>query len=76
MLRVNMHEAKTNLSALAAKAEAGETIELMRAGKVVAVLGPRGKIKRKLGLHPDAAPGRNWDSKTFNREIAKGFLVE
>lgn len=57
MLRVNMHEAKTKLSALAAKAEAGETVELMRAGKVIAVLGPRGKIKRKLGMHPDAAPG-------------------
>lgn len=47
MIRVNMHEAETNLSALAAKAEAGETIELMRAGKVVAVLDPRGKMKRK-----------------------------
>ena len=76
MVVINMHEAKTNLSALAAKAEAGETVELMRAGKVIAVLGPRGKIKRKLGMHPDAAPGRHWDSKKLNREIADGFAVE
>jgi hypothetical protein len=40
------------------------------------VLGPRGKIKRTLGLHPDATPGRNWDSKKFNREVAKEFVAE
>ena len=23
-----------------------------------------------------ATPGRNWDSKTFNREVAKEFIAE
>jgi antitoxin (DNA-binding transcriptional repressor) of toxin-antitoxin stability system len=48
MIRVNMHQAETSRSALVANAEAGETIELMRAGKITTVPSPRGMMKRKL----------------------------
>ncbi len=72
-MRVNMHEAKTKLSQLVAHAEAGETVELMRAGKVVALVVARDQIQRRLGLHPEAAPGKNWDSKALNQSIAEEF---
>ncbi len=37
---VNVHDAKTNLSRLLARVEAGERIVIARAGKPIAVLGP------------------------------------
>ena len=75
MLRVNMHEAKTNLSQLVARAEAGETVEIMRAGKVVATLSPRARPRRELGLHPELAPSPDWDSRDLNEEIAREFAA-
>ena len=38
MTRINLTEAKAHLGGLIARAEAGETIEIMRRGKVVARL--------------------------------------
>jgi antitoxin (DNA-binding transcriptional repressor) of toxin-antitoxin stability system len=52
-MRVNMHEAKTNLSRLVAALESGETdeIEIARAGHVVArLVGPRPAGHRKPGV--------------------------
>lgn len=50
MLNFNIHEAKTNLSSLIAKVEAGEDVVIMRAGKPVVRLMPYKKPKpRKLG---------------------------
>lgn len=52
-MRVNMHEAKTNLSKLVAALERGEAdeIEIARAGHVVArIVGPRPAGDRKPGL--------------------------
>ena len=46
MLTVNVHEAKTHLSRLLARVEAGEEVVIARNGKPVARLvecGPRGK---------------------------------
>lgn len=40
MARVNIHEAKTHLSKLLERVEAGETITIARAGKPVADLVP------------------------------------
>jgi prevent-host-death family protein len=40
---VNVHEAKTHLSRLLARVEAGETIVISRAGEPVALLSPYGK---------------------------------
>lgn len=47
---VNMHEAKTNLSALVAKAIAGEDVVIAKAGKPMVKLVSAKKGKRKLGL--------------------------
>lgn len=51
-MRVNMHEAKTNLSRLVAAVEAGDAdeIEIARAGKVVArLVPPRQATARRPG---------------------------
>jgi prevent-host-death family protein len=44
---VNIHDAKTQLSRLVARAEQGERITIARAGKPVAQLGPATKPKRR-----------------------------
>jgi prevent-host-death family protein len=43
---VNIHDAKTRLSQLVARAERGERITIARAGKPVAQLGPSPRRKR------------------------------
>ena len=45
MRSVNLAEAKAKLSELVADAEAGETVEIMRRGKVVAQITPARKQK-------------------------------
>jgi prevent-host-death family protein len=47
---VNVHEAKTHLSRLLAKVEAGESIVIARAGRPIAVLSPvDGPRRRRPG---------------------------
>lgn len=55
MKAVNIHEAKTSLSALIAAAEAGEEVIISRANKPVVRLVPvRAKpVRRVFGLHKD-----------------------
>lgn len=76
MDQVNIHEAKTHLSRLVERVEAGEEIVLARAGRPVAKLVPYvprreprrpGVWKGKLWLAPD------WDSPEVNAEIAEDF---
>jgi prevent-host-death family protein len=43
---VNIHDAKTRLSQLVARAERGERITIARAGRPVAELGPAPRAKR------------------------------
>ena len=52
MKRVNIHEAKTNLSKLVERVEAGEEIVIARAGTPVAKLTPltKARPRRRLGL--------------------------
>ncbi len=50
MTVVNVHEAKTHLSRLLARVEAGEQIVIARAGKPVAILSPAERP-------PDRVPG-------------------
>jgi prevent-host-death family protein len=45
---VNIHDAKTQLSRLVARAERGERITIARAGKPVAQLGPAPKARRRF----------------------------
>jgi prevent-host-death family protein len=49
---VNIHDAKTRLSQLVARAERGERITIARAGKPVAQLGPVPRAKR-VAVPPD-----------------------
>jgi prevent-host-death family protein len=73
---VNVHDAKTHLSRLLERVEAGEEITLARAGRPVARLvpyvrrsepRPLGLWKGKITLAPD------WDSPEVNAEIADLF---
>jgi prevent-host-death family protein len=51
MTEVNVHEAKTHLSRLLARVEAGEEIIIARGGKAIAKLVPLvGPGRRRLGL--------------------------
>jgi len=56
-MRVNMHEAKTNLSRLVAAVEASEVneVEIARAGHVVARIVP---ARPKLARHPGSWAGQ------------------
>jgi len=53
MESVNIHHAKTNLSRLLARVEAGERIVIARSGKPVAMLVPvrQERRPRRLGLY-------------------------
>ena len=73
---VNVHDAKTHLSRLLERVEAGEEIILARAGRPVARLVPyvRRSEPRPLGLWKGKikyAP--DWDSPAVNAEIADLF---
>jgi prevent-host-death family protein len=75
---VNIHAAKTHLSRLIERVEAGEEITLARAGRPVAKLIPyvARREPRHLGLRKGQiwmAP--DWDSPEVNAEIARDFGV-
>ncbi len=73
---VNIHAAKTHLSRLVERVEAGEEITIARDGRPVARLVPLGRrtrprelgtLRDKIWLAPD------WDSPELNAEIARDF---
>jgi len=73
---VNIHDAKTHLSRLVERVEAGEEIVIARGGKPVARLVPLGlrtrprqlgTLRGKIWLAPD------WDSPEVNAEVARDF---
>ena len=73
---VNIHEAKTHLSRLVERVEAGEELVIARAGRPVARLVPYrprhepripGLLKGRIRMTPD------WDSSETNAEIAELF---
>jgi prevent-host-death family protein len=73
---VNIHEAKTHLSRLVERVEAGEEITLARAGRPVARLVPY--VSRRQPRTPGSLKGRiwfadDWDSPEVNAEIAELF---
>lgn len=72
----NIHDAKTNLSRIIERVEAGEEIVISRAGRPVAKVVPlhgyvsrtgRGSLRGKLVLAED------WDSEDVNEAIARDF---
>jgi prevent-host-death family protein len=77
-MRVNMHEAKTNLSRLVAAVESGEAeeVEIARAGQVVARIVPaRARSPRRPGYWAGrVAIGPDFD--TLPPEVEAAFAGE
>ena len=72
METVNIHDAKTRLSSLIERVEAGEEIVIARAGRPVARLAPlvSRRRRRKLG----ALDGRFRIPEDFNAPLPKALL--
>lgn len=65
---VNVHEAKTSLSRLLERVEAGERITIARAGKPVADLVPHVRTDLVFGL---AGGQLTYDPDTFDEPVAE-----
>lgn len=77
MLTVNMHEAKSRLSELVRKAEAGEVVILARGGKPVARLVTVAPMpERRLGLLQEYLSQQpdGWDEKMPVEEAFPGLF--
>lgn len=72
MKQVNMHQAKTGLSKLVERAEAGEEVVISRAGKPAAKLVPLTRVRgrRRLGL----LDGKFRIPDDFNRPLPDSVL--
>jgi prevent-host-death family protein len=72
---VNVHEAKTHLSRLLARVEAGEQVTIARAGRPIARLVPIAAARRPRVPGRDA--GRGWIAEDFDAplpaEIRRAF---
>ena len=77
MQTVNIHEAKTNLSKLIAKAVAGEPFVIAKAGKplvrVVAIDAPEPPKKRRFGMLAGMFPVPDDIKTPFKDEIEEMF---
>lgn len=71
-MEVNVHEAKTHLSALLERAERGEEVVIARAGKPVARLVPIKRQPVRLGIDR----GRFEVPPDFDYPLPPGILVE
>jgi prevent-host-death family protein len=69
MQTVNVHEAKTHLSRLLERVEAGEEIVLARNGKAVARLVPVGRAARR----PGSMKGRIRVRRDFDAPLPAGL---
>jgi prevent-host-death family protein len=73
-LRVNVHEAKTQLSRLLARVEGGEEVVIARAGRPVARLVRVGdRLARRV---PGTAQGRVTISPEFDAPLPESVLRE
>jgi prevent-host-death family protein len=76
MTRVGMHQAKTHLSELVKRAEAGEEVVIERRGKPVARLVPVPEEKRTFDSVRGALKGQIWIADDFDElpdDIAEAF---
>ncbi|HTT83977.1 MAG TPA: type II toxin-antitoxin system prevent-host-death family antitoxin [Rhizomicrobium sp.] len=72
----NIHEAKTNLSALIAKAEAGEDVLIARAGKPVVKLVPvSAHGKKRPDRRPGFMKGKIWIGPDFEDPLPEEILA-
>ena len=70
-MQVNTHEAKTHLSKLLARVEAGEEIVIARSGKVIARLIPIHQTQREVRLGTAAGTARllpGWDDPLYDED--------
>jgi len=77
-MRVNTHDAKTNLSKLVAAVESGETdgVEIARAGHVVArIVAPRARSPRRPGQWAGRVHVRE-DFDQLSEDLAAAFRGE
>jgi prevent-host-death family protein len=74
MATVNVHEAKTHLSRLLARVEAGEEIVIARANRPVARLVPVGAPVRRR--QPDQYSGQIWIADDFDAPLSDEELAE
>jgi prevent-host-death family protein len=76
MTEVNVHEAKTHLSQLLARVEAGEEVLISRAGQPIARLVPARKVRGRR--RPGRFVGKGRIADDFNAplapEVLAGFL--
>ena len=72
MIEVNVHEAKTHLSRLLARAAAGEEILISKAGRPMARLVPVPSSRKRRPLGLDA--GRGWIADDFNAPLPPEIL--
>ena len=73
----NIHEAKTNLSSLIARAEAGEEIVIARAGKPAVQLvpvprAPQSNVRRKVA---GSLKGKIWIGPDFDAPLPDEILA-
>lgn len=76
MMQVNTHEAKTHLSRLLARVEAGEEIAIARSGKVIARLIPAHQSQREVRFGTAAGSARllpGWDAPMYTDEELDEF---
>ncbi len=72
----NIHEAKTNLSALIAKAEAGENVLIARAGKPVVRLVPvNSRDEKRPDRRPGFMKGKIWIGPDFEDPLPEEILA-
>jgi prevent-host-death family protein len=71
-MNVNVHEAKTHLSRLLGRVEAGEEITIARAGRPIARLVPITAARRARVPGRDA--GRGWIAEDFDAPLPAGIL--
>jgi len=71
----NIHEAKTNLSSLIAKAEAGEDVVIARAGKpVVKLVRVNAGHRKRLDRKPGFLKGINRSGPDFDDPLPKEII--
>ena len=74
-IQVNVLEAKTQLSRLLDRAEAGEEVIIARAGQPVVRLVPCGSASRGLPRVLGALVGQGWIADNFDEPLEEDFLV-
>ena len=75
-MTVNIHEAKTHLSRLLERVEAGEEIVLARNGKAIARLVPVGRPERRPGGMKGRIRIRRDFDAALPESVAKAFRSE